>query len=85
LTLLDTSVTFKILRLTDGSREWLQKNSRTPWDFGENLEFPEEEYLQYRDKTTKKFIPKDNKEFKHYLEKNLGGGNQNNNLKEYLD
>jgi len=43
LTLLKTNVTFKILRLTVGSREWLQKHSRTPWDFGEDLEYPNEE------------------------------------------
>jgi hypothetical protein len=84
LTLLKTNVTFKVLFCTPLSREYLIKQSAGKFDFGANIPMPKEEFSTWKEAATKKFVPKDNYEFKLYLEKALGGGNKNNHLKDYI-
>lgn len=64
LTLERTKVSFKVLATTDLSTQWLNAHNRGGWTFGPNLSWPTEEYLDYRTQTSKKFVPRDNKEYK---------------------
>lgn len=60
MTILKNNVTFKILSTTPLSREWLTKKSAGQFDFGANVEFPKEEFAEWKEATTKKFVPRDN-------------------------
>lgn len=60
MTLLKTNVTFKVLSCTPLTKEWINKKSGGKFDFGANLEFPKEEFAEWKEATTKKFVPKDN-------------------------
>lgn len=60
MTILKSNVTFKILQTTPLSREWLEKKSAGQFNFGANVEFAKEEFAEWKEATTKKFVPKDN-------------------------
>jgi len=60
VTFVKTNVTLKIMSLTPLSREWLSKKSNGKFEFGNNLDFPKEEFAEWKETTTKKFVPKDN-------------------------
>jgi hypothetical protein len=60
MTILKTNVTFKVLSTTPLSKEWLVKKYGGQFVFGANVEFPKEEFADWKEATTKKFVPKDN-------------------------
>jgi len=64
VTLLKTNVTFNIVSATDCTKLWLKEKSKAPYEFGDNIDYPYDEYRFNRDKTSRKYVPLDNYEFK---------------------
>jgi len=60
LTIINTNVTFKILSCTPLTKDWLKQKTAGKFDFGNDIHFPKEEFQEWKEATTKKFVPKDN-------------------------